>query len=150
MAFYNVSEHRSTRPSSKLRMRLMAVRGDCVIYFNLFSVCPLNRYETWLLVEAKKRNPGIRTMGLSWGAPGWVGNGTTADNPGRNVHGLRRHLGPHLPHSSAAGHSTRGVRRAPIGGHADGMLIGACDPMLYPIRVFRPRSSSPTTISTTT
>ena len=41
-------------------------------------------YELWLLTEAKKRNPGIKTMGLSWGAPGWIGNGSTADNPGRN------------------------------------------------------------------
>ena len=41
-------------------------------------------YETWLLREAKARNPDIITMGLSWGAPGWIGNGSTADYPGRN------------------------------------------------------------------
>ena len=33
-------------------------------------------YEFWLLAEAKKRNPGIKTYGLSWRVPGWVGNGT--------------------------------------------------------------------------
>eukprot|EP00746_Dinoflagellata_sp_MGD_P092244 gnl/MRDRNA2_/MRDRNA2_36507_c0_seq1.p1 gnl/MRDRNA2_/MRDRNA2_36507_c0~~gnl/MRDRNA2_/MRDRNA2_36507_c0_seq1.p1 ORF type:complete len:1023 (-),score=176.27 gnl/MRDRNA2_/MRDRNA2_36507_c0_seq1:99-3167(-) len=32
-------------------------------------------YETWLLAEAKKRNPAIVTQGLSWGVPGWIGNG---------------------------------------------------------------------------
>lgn len=32
-------------------------------------------YETWLLAEAKKRNPSIITQGLSWGVPGWIGNG---------------------------------------------------------------------------
>lgn len=33
-------------------------------------------YELWLLKEAKKRNPDIVTYGLSWGVPGWVGNGS--------------------------------------------------------------------------
>jgi len=34
-------------------------------------------YEWWLLQEAKKRNPEIKTYGLSWAFPGWVGgNGT--------------------------------------------------------------------------
>eukprot|EP00035_Acanthoeca_spectabilis_P008069 m.148054 g.148054 ORF g.148054 m.148054 type:complete len:699 (+) comp14201_c0_seq3:694-2790(+) len=33
-------------------------------------------YETWLLAEAKRRNPAIKTWGLSWGVPGWVGNGS--------------------------------------------------------------------------
>ncbi|HEU5470811.1 MAG TPA: ricin-type beta-trefoil lectin domain protein [Actinophytocola sp.] len=32
-------------------------------------------YEWWLMGEAKARNPGIRLAGLSWGAPGWIGNG---------------------------------------------------------------------------
>ena len=27
-------------------------------------------------MEAKKRNPNIRTYALSWGVPGWVGNGS--------------------------------------------------------------------------
>ena len=26
--------------------------------------------------EAKKRNPKVRTYVLSWGVPGWVGNGS--------------------------------------------------------------------------
>ncbi|CAE7905436.1 galc, partial [Symbiodinium necroappetens] len=30
----------------------------------------------WLLKEAKVRNPHIRTYGLAWGVPGWIGNGT--------------------------------------------------------------------------
>ena len=33
-------------------------------------------YETWLIAEAKKRNPAVLTYGLSWGVPAWVGNGT--------------------------------------------------------------------------
>ncbi|WP_371493786.1 ricin-type beta-trefoil lectin domain protein [Kitasatospora sp. NBC_00374] len=33
-------------------------------------------YEWWLAEQAKARNPGIRIAALSWGAPGWIGNGT--------------------------------------------------------------------------
>lgn len=33
-------------------------------------------YELWLLQQAKARNPAIRTYGLSWGTPWWLGNGT--------------------------------------------------------------------------
>jgi hypothetical protein len=33
-------------------------------------------YEWWLMVEARKRNPGIILEVLPWGAPGWVGNDT--------------------------------------------------------------------------
>ncbi|HEV2782329.1 MAG TPA: ricin-type beta-trefoil lectin domain protein [Actinophytocola sp.] len=32
-------------------------------------------YEWWLMEQAKARNPNIRLAGLSWGAPGWIGNG---------------------------------------------------------------------------
>jgi hypothetical protein len=32
-------------------------------------------YEYWLMAEAKKRNPQVRTYVLSWGVPGWVGDG---------------------------------------------------------------------------
>eukprot|EP00929_Paragymnodinium_shiwhaense_P008655 TRINITY_DN112614_c0_g1_i1.p1 TRINITY_DN112614_c0_g1~~TRINITY_DN112614_c0_g1_i1.p1 ORF type:complete len:1055 (-),score=243.16 TRINITY_DN112614_c0_g1_i1:106-3270(-) len=32
-------------------------------------------YETWLLKEAKARNPRIKTYGLAWGVPGWIGDG---------------------------------------------------------------------------
>ncbi|MET9618422.1 ricin-type beta-trefoil lectin domain protein [Kitasatospora indigofera] len=32
-------------------------------------------YEWWLAEQAKARNPGIKLAGLSWGAPGWIGNG---------------------------------------------------------------------------
>jgi hypothetical protein len=31
-------------------------------------------YEYWLLAEAKKRNPDIKTYVLSWGVPAWIGN----------------------------------------------------------------------------
>lgn len=37
-------------------------------------------YETWLIDEAKKRNPNIKLFGLQWGAPGWVGNMWSQDN----------------------------------------------------------------------
>jgi O-glycosyl hydrolase len=39
-------------------------------------------YETWLMLQAKARNPAIKTFGLSWGVPGWIGNGSyfTPDN----------------------------------------------------------------------
>ena len=30
-------------------------------------------YEYWLMVEAKKRNPNVKTYALSWGTPAWVG-----------------------------------------------------------------------------
>lgn len=33
-------------------------------------------YEWWLMVEAKKRNPDILLYSLSWGVPGWIGNGS--------------------------------------------------------------------------
>ena len=33
-------------------------------------------YELWLAKEALARNPAIRTFALSWGVPGWVGNGS--------------------------------------------------------------------------
>jgi O-glycosyl hydrolase len=33
-------------------------------------------YEWWLMEQAKARNPNIRLVGLAWGAPGWIGNGT--------------------------------------------------------------------------
>src|SRR5262245_43804099 len=32
-------------------------------------------YEWWLMEQAKARNPNIRLAALSWGAPGWIGNG---------------------------------------------------------------------------
>jgi len=33
-------------------------------------------YEWWLMAQAKARNPAIKLAALSWGAPGWIGNGT--------------------------------------------------------------------------
>ncbi|MET8543660.1 ricin-type beta-trefoil lectin domain protein [Kitasatospora sp. NPDC004799] len=32
-------------------------------------------YQWWIAEQAKARNPGIRFAALSWGAPGWIGNG---------------------------------------------------------------------------
>jgi hypothetical protein len=32
-------------------------------------------YEWWLMEQAKARNPDIKLAALSWGAPGWIGNG---------------------------------------------------------------------------
>ncbi|WP_103351392.1 ricin-type beta-trefoil lectin domain protein [Amycolatopsis sp. CA-128772] len=37
-------------------------------------------YEWWIMEQAKARNPGIRLVGLPWGAPGWIGNGTFFSN----------------------------------------------------------------------
>ncbi|MFC5449981.1 RICIN domain-containing protein [Paenibacillus aestuarii] len=37
-------------------------------------------YETWLINEAKKRNPNIKLSALQWGAPAWVGNMWSQDN----------------------------------------------------------------------
>ena len=33
-------------------------------------------YEWWIMEQAKARNPAIKLLGLPWGAPGWIGNGT--------------------------------------------------------------------------
>ena len=38
-------------------------------------------YEWWLLAEAKKRNPNIKTYGLPWAFPGWVGGPEQSGNP---------------------------------------------------------------------
>lgn len=31
-------------------------------------------YEFWMMAEARRRNPEVVTVGLPWGAPGWVNN----------------------------------------------------------------------------
>ena len=46
------------------------------------------------------------------------------------VQGLRHHFGPDLTYYAALHHTSRAVHHALLGRHADGMLIGACDPML--------------------
>jgi len=38
-------------------------------------------YEWWLLKEAKKRNPEIKTYGLPWAYPGWVGGPEQSGSP---------------------------------------------------------------------
>src|SRR6266516_2135275 len=37
-------------------------------------------YEWWLMEQAKARNPNITLVGLTWGAPGWIGNGNFWSN----------------------------------------------------------------------
>ncbi len=51
-------------------------------------------YEGWLAREATKRNPAIKVWSLSWGVPGWIGNGSyfSYDNIAyqvRHSHGRR-------------------------------------------------------------
>lgn len=38
-------------------------------------------YELWLAAEARKRNPDIALLGLSWGFPAWVGAGADGAAP---------------------------------------------------------------------
>ncbi|WP_273652889.1 ricin-type beta-trefoil lectin domain protein [Cellulomonas fimi] len=39
------------------------------------GVVDCNRgYQWWLAEQAEARNPGIRLVGLTWGAPGWIGS----------------------------------------------------------------------------
>ena len=49
---------------------------------------------------------------------------------GQAVQGLRHHLGPFLAYFSALCHPSRAVRRALLGGHPDGTMIGAYNPMV--------------------
>ena len=37
-------------------------------------------YEWWIAEQARARNPNITLVGLAWGAPGWIGNGTFFSN----------------------------------------------------------------------
>ena len=46
-------------------------------------------YEFWLMAEAKKRNPMVRTYVLSWGVPGWVANGTEIGASGVSTRAIR-------------------------------------------------------------
>ena len=41
----------------------------------------LRGYERFLIAEAKARNPDIKVYGLSWGAPGWINNGSSFFGP---------------------------------------------------------------------
>lgn len=54
----------STDGSEPSHMRFKGEKPDCS-----------RGYETWLMKEAKARNPSIRTYALAWGVPGWIGNG---------------------------------------------------------------------------
>jgi hypothetical protein len=38
-------------------------------------------YEAWLATEAKRRSSDLSLYALSWGVPGWVGNGSTSTGP---------------------------------------------------------------------
>ena len=56
----------------------------------------------------------------------------------QEVRQLRHHFGLHLAHFLIAlCHHPRAVCYALIGAHAHRMLVGACNPMLCPIHVFR-------------
>jgi len=59
------ADTQSTDGTEPSHMRYRGEKADC-----------LRGYEAWLLKEAKARNPDIRTYGLAWGVPGWIGNGT--------------------------------------------------------------------------
>ena len=37
-------------------------------------------YEGFILTEARRRNPVIKTWGLSWGVPAWIGQGRVANS----------------------------------------------------------------------
>ena len=42
--------------------------------------------EWWLMEEAKRRNPAVKLYALSWGAPGWIGNGQFYSQDNINYH----------------------------------------------------------------
>ena len=42
--------------------------------------------QFWLIAEARKRNPTLPLLCLSWGMPYWVGNGTTLSAGGAKYH----------------------------------------------------------------
>ena len=58
-------------------------------------------------------------------------------NRSGQVQGLRHPFAPYLTAFPALYHPSSGVRRALLGAHACGMLIGACNPMVYPIHGYR-------------
>ncbi len=39
-------------------------------------------YEWWVVEQAKLRNPAIATYGLTWGVPGWIGDGRNGTSGG--------------------------------------------------------------------
>jgi hypothetical protein len=39
-------------------------------------------YEWWVVEQAKLRNPAIGTYGLTWGVPGWIGDGLNGTSGG--------------------------------------------------------------------
>ena len=66
-------------------------------------------------------------------------NGTLATYPNTSVQGLRHYFAPYRTHLPALHHCSRGVQglrhhfafaSTLLGGHARGMLIGACDLIL--------------------
>jgi len=59
----------STDGSEPSHMRFKGEKADCS-----------RGYETWLMKEAKARNPKVRTYALAWGVPGWIGNGNFFSN----------------------------------------------------------------------
>jgi len=74
------ADTQSTDGTEPSHMRFRGEKPDCT-----------RGYEAWLLKEAKARNPEIRTYGLAWGVPGWIGNDTffSEDNIFYHVSWLR-------------------------------------------------------------
>ena len=62
--------------------------------------------QWWLIKEAKKRNPGIPLMALSWGMPEWVGGGKTLSQGGK-PRDYCWHLGCILPKSASNNRADR-------------------------------------------
>ncbi len=73
-------------------------------------------YEWWVVEQAKLRNPAIKTFGLSWGVPGWIGDGEyySDDNIQYHIDCANSSAHPrgaqHRPaHSSTRSHGARTV-----------------------------------------
>eukprot|EP01047_Picozoa_sp_COSAG01_P090736 COSAG01_NODE_22518_length_852_cov_1.108898_1_plen_124_part_10 len=94
--------------------------------------------------EAKRRNPSIKLFGLSWGAPGWIGNGSyfSQDNiayhlkwlqGAQRVHGLSvDYIGIWNEHSASTDWIVR-LRRAMDGAGFAHTAIVATDQGGWPI-----------------
>ena len=101
-------------------------------------------YEWWLMVEAKKRNPAVKLYALSWGAPGWIGNGSffSDDNlayhvkwlqGAKKVHGLDiDFMGIWNEHSASSDWIVQ-LRRAMDGAGFESTAIVATDEGGWPI-----------------
>jgi hypothetical protein len=104
--------------------------------------------------EAKRRNPSIKLFGLSWGAPGWIGNGSyfSQDNiayhlkwlqGAQRVHGLSvDYIGIWNEHSASTDWIVR-LRRAMDGAGFAHTAIVATDQGGWPLRRDGEKSDRP-------